>query len=147
MNKHLYLCHPLVLSSPISSVTYHYFAAQSPSALLQLSNRGTNLKFCCRTNTALVLVTMHKQLLPLPCAFSVSNVASCYSKRIFSVLHFVSPPVKRLTAAMAEFLNLCQDEVNAVMCSGILSKNNDNAAQHMNHFQCHNDNSFNRYTL
>jgi hypothetical protein len=31
-------------------------------------------------------------------------------------------------AAMAEFLNFCQDGVKAVMCSGILLKNNDDSA-------------------
>jgi hypothetical protein len=124
----------------MSSVTYfplqyHYFAAQSPSTLMQLSHHGTSLKLCCGTNTALDVATIHKQLLPLPCACSVSKVAaSCHSRRVLCVLRSISSPIKRMTAAIAEFLNFCQDGVNFAMCSGILLRNNDNSAQHMNQF-------------
>lgn len=136
----------------MSSVTYfpleyHYFAAQSPTTLMQLSHHGKSLKFCCGTNMALVLATIQKQLLPRPCACSVSNVASRYSSSVLFVLHSVSSPVKRLTAVMAEFLNLCQDGVNAATCSGILSKNNGNSVQRADHFQCCNGVSFNCYAL
>jgi hypothetical protein len=41
------------------------------------------------------------------------------------MVHPVSPPVNGLISTMVEFLNLCQDGVNAPMRLAVLLKNND----------------------
>ena len=40
-----------------------------------------------------------------------------------------------LISAMTEFVNLCQDEINASMCSGIMLKNDVSSLEYMSYFQ------------
>ena len=99
---------------------YHY--------LMHLSCLGMSLKNSAHsTDWALVFVTIHKQPLPLPHYCGISNLTRIAASLVWEVkwCTHVSSPVNSLNSTVIEYLNVCQDETSAAMCSATVLKNSD----------------------